>query len=336
TIAFAIPAGPQTIQLQSPLPSSIVPLVMQLDGSQDVVVISPTGGGQDNYDPLMKVGAGRLTISGADDLRGNVEVNDGSLAFDVSTAPTLAVGFTPTVDGTGNLELDGTVSALSGGAGGTNILNNSSASAGLLVRGSGQLSGNIDGTGTLTIAADGALTANHVVQRALVIGGSAGHPATLSIAASDALGNPLAAGRAFEPDGATSDSVVGSPTAATIVVSLHPQSAKPPIANALSLGSSVWHEGLTYGEPTRTPQLTGKAGTICLDPSITIASTTESMLAGTRLASVNELLIDVLALDHNRPHRGRAVASAEPLAESLAEQLADSPEPGPCAVGESR
>ena len=41
--------------------------------------------------------------------------------------------------------------------------------------------------------AGGSLTATHIIQSALVIGGSAGNPAVVTIAASDASGDPLAA-----------------------------------------------------------------------------------------------------------------------------------------------
>ena len=42
-----------------------------------MVVDSPTGGGQDNYSALTKVGAGSLTIAGANNLTGNIEIDDG-------------------------------------------------------------------------------------------------------------------------------------------------------------------------------------------------------------------------------------------------------------------
>ena len=51
TITFAIPAGPQTIQLLAPLPASTVVLVTQLDATQNVNVVSPPGGGEDNFGP---------------------------------------------------------------------------------------------------------------------------------------------------------------------------------------------------------------------------------------------------------------------------------------------
>ena len=76
------------------------------------------------------------------------------------------------------LELAGSVSALSSGASRVNIVNNSSAAAGLLVSGTHQRVGNIDGSGTTQVNAGSDLTANHIIQNALVIGGAAGSPAS--------------------------------------------------------------------------------------------------------------------------------------------------------------
>ena len=72
-----------------------------------------------------------------------------------------------------------------------NIVNNSSA-GGLVVSGTSQVVGNIDGNGTTQVNAGSDLTANHIVQSALIIGGTAGSPALVTIDASDASGNSLA------------------------------------------------------------------------------------------------------------------------------------------------
>ena len=319
TITFALPAGQQTIQLLTLLPASTVPLVMQLDASQDVAIVSPTGGGEDNYSAFQKLGAGSLTIAGANNLQGNVEVSDGTLAFDVSAPPMLAAGFAPTVDGTGTLELDGTVSALTGGSSGTNIVNTSTAAAGVLVNGSGQFAGGIDGTGTLVIANDAALTANHVVQGALVIGGSPGHPAMLTIAASDASGNPLAVGQAFQPDSTTSGATKPVAVAVSVQTKRSPPraTAEPSVvSDASSLGTAtslsstlMLSEGvnLTYFEP---------AAAIPLGAGLH----TDSAFAAARFAmAIDDLLIDLLALDHHRPHRGRGVVPADATHELFAD-----------------
>ncbi len=44
TITFALPAGPQSINLLAPLPASTAALVAQLDATQNVTIVSPTGG----------------------------------------------------------------------------------------------------------------------------------------------------------------------------------------------------------------------------------------------------------------------------------------------------
>ena len=66
----------------------------------------------------------------------------------------------------------------------------------LTLNGAGTLTlgGGIEGAGNLTVNSGSELTTGHINQNALVIGGAAGSPATVTIAASDATGDPLAAG----------------------------------------------------------------------------------------------------------------------------------------------
>jgi hypothetical protein len=71
------------------------------------------------------------------------------------------------------------------------VINNSSTPAGLLVSGTGQHVGRIDGTGTTQVNAGSDLTADHIVQAVLVIGGTATSHGVARIAASDRSGNPL-------------------------------------------------------------------------------------------------------------------------------------------------
>ena len=192
TINFSIPAGSQTINLLSSLPrATTVPDVMVLDATQNVTVISPSASDQNNFGALIKTGAGTLTISGANNLVGNIEVDGSSFRISDSIAATLAAGIVANVQGTGTLELAGSVSALAGGANGVKVSNNSAAPAGLLVSGSSQVVGEIDGTGNVLVDVGGGLTANHIVQNTLVIGGAPGNAGTVTIAASDAAGQPL-------------------------------------------------------------------------------------------------------------------------------------------------
>jgi hypothetical protein len=79
---------------------------------------------------------------------------------------------------------------LSSGANRVNITNESAA-PGVLVSGMSQQVGNIDGAGTTQVNPGDDLTANHIVQSALIIGGTSGSHGLVTIDASDASGNPL-------------------------------------------------------------------------------------------------------------------------------------------------
>jgi autotransporter-associated beta strand protein len=240
TIKFAIPAGPQTIQLLSPLPASSVLLVTQLDATQNVNVVSPTGGGQDNFSALTKVGDGSLTLSGANNLTGNLVVTAGTLRFNDTVAPTLAPGITATVAGSGTLDLSGFVSAFTGGSSGTSITNNSSATSGILISGTSQVVGNVDGTGNFVVSAGSDVTANHIIQKALVIGGTAGNNGTVTIDASDALGNSLAAAGGGASSAATQSFVATQAPAAPLIFAWGTLSLlAAPLTDAASVGTAA-------------------------------------------------------------------------------------------------
>ena len=98
---------------------------------------------------------------------------------------------TATVTGSATLELAGSVSALASASHRVNVANSSTAAAGLLVSGIHQQVGNIDGAGSTQVNAGSDLTANHIVQTALVIGGTSGAHGLVTIDASDASGNSL-------------------------------------------------------------------------------------------------------------------------------------------------
>jgi autotransporter-associated beta strand protein len=141
---------------------------------------------------VTKSGTGVWILSGANSYSGNTTVSAGTLKFNITSGtPTIAAGATATVASGATLELAGSVSAL-GSAGGnrTQIMNNSTA-LGLVVSGSHQQVGNIDGSGTTQVNAGSDLTANHIIQSALTIGGAAGSPALVTIDASDTSGNAL-------------------------------------------------------------------------------------------------------------------------------------------------
>jgi hypothetical protein len=145
------------------------------------------------------------------------------------------------VDNAATLELAGTASNLTGGSSQpVNVTNTSTAAAGVEVSGTHQAVGRIAGTGNLAINAGADLTANAVVQGALVIGGTAGNPATLTIAASNASGNPLDAAHGGPLAGVSSDAPVTG--------------AEPP-APSFSVTSSAIVGGQASGaDPTIVPQ----------------------------------------------------------------------------------
>jgi len=70
----------------------------------------------------------------------------------------------------------------------------------------------IDSTGTLIVNAGSNLTASHIVVGSLVIGGTAGSPATVTIAASDEVGNPLPAAAAASSSANATLSAAQQPT----------------------------------------------------------------------------------------------------------------------------
>jgi autotransporter-associated beta strand protein len=126
-----------------------------------------------------------------------------------SNAATVAAGSSVTVATGATLELAGTASALSDGTSqnSVNVVNNSSAAGGgLLVSGTSQKVGNIDGTGTTQVNGGSDLTANHIVQGALIIGGDATHPALVTIVASDVNGNSQASAGGFALAGSLASS----------------------------------------------------------------------------------------------------------------------------------
>ena len=139
-------------------------------------------------------GSGVLEVDGAPTLGAASSMAVGgasTLRFKPTTgAATVGAGVTATVASGATLELAGSVSSLSSGANRVNITNSSS-SPGILISGTSQQVGNIDGAGTTRVNAGSDLTANHIVQSALVIGGTAGSHGLATIDASDASGNPL-------------------------------------------------------------------------------------------------------------------------------------------------
>ena len=118
------------------------------------------------------------------------------------------------------LELAGSVSALANGANRVNIMNKSN-TPGILVSGTNQQVGGIDGSGTTQVNAGSDLTANHIVQSAIIVGGTSKNPGLVTIDASDASGNPLAIGPSLVNSLSSSDPF-GADVSATRLVGTSP------------------------------------------------------------------------------------------------------------------
>ena len=146
-------------------------------------------------------GSGVLEVDGAPSLGASSSMAVGgtsTLRFKpTSGAASIGSGVTATVASGATMELAGSLSSLSSGGNRVSIVNNSNA-PGILVSGTNQQVGNIDGSGTTQVNAGSDLTANHIIQSALVIGGTAGSPGLVTIDASDASGNPLGQPSGFE------------------------------------------------------------------------------------------------------------------------------------------
>jgi autotransporter-associated beta strand protein len=143
-----------------------------------------------------KTDSGTFAISGSSALADGsaLLITGGTLRFNITSgSATIGSGVTANVSGTSTLELAGSVSALgtSTAANRTNITT-SSTTATLLVSGGKQQVGGIDGVGITQVNAGASLTANHIVQGALLIGGTSTSAALVTIDPSDASGNPLA------------------------------------------------------------------------------------------------------------------------------------------------
>jgi hypothetical protein len=164
TIQFAVPAGPQTITLLSPLTAAVDPLTLSLDATQNVTLIPAAGAVWTNHQSLAISGAGMISM------------------------------------------------------------------------GSG-----IEGTGDLSISGGGSLTATHIIQDALVIGGTAGSPAIVTIAPSDSSGNPLGVSSANQrvvP--ASSMAAVASPSISTAVSAAGLEAIeKQPVAEPMRPSTNV-------------------------------------------------------------------------------------------------
>ncbi|HEV2972624.1 MAG TPA: autotransporter-associated beta strand repeat-containing protein [Pirellulales bacterium] len=211
TGSTTINAGSLAISTDSNLgmaPTSSTPGQLTVNGGQfhatggGPLVLAPTRGftaGPDGGTLLTDAGT-PLTIQGITTFsNAAATLNIAAGSYVKLNASTNAASVTPgssiTVASGATLELAGSASALSDGSTqhNVNVVNNSAAAGGgLRVSGTHQKVGAISGSGNTVIDAGSDLTANSVQQTSLVIGGTAGSPALVTIRASDNNGNPLA------------------------------------------------------------------------------------------------------------------------------------------------
>ncbi len=188
------------------------PLILARD--TDITVANATdtltlSGGIFGSGMLSKEGGGTLVISAANSYAGNTAVDGGRLRFQVSSgSPAVASGSVASIAPGTTLELAGVISALGASGGNRATIINDSAT-GLLIAGKNQIVGGIDGAGATVIDAGSDLTADHIIQSALMIGGTTTAHGRLTIAPSDAAGDPLlqadsvAVGAPFDAAGET-------------------------------------------------------------------------------------------------------------------------------------
>ena len=159
-----------------------------ISGSGPVLAAATTADGNAT---LAMQGPGTLEIDAAPSLGDGsaLTVSGGTMRFKVTGgSATVGVGVTATVSSGGVLELAGSVSALSAGGNQANVINNSSAAAGLLVSGTNQQVGTITGSGNVAVAAGASLTAYQIRQNSLTINGSG--TVTLLPSGSGSTANP--------------------------------------------------------------------------------------------------------------------------------------------------
>ncbi len=209
-------------------------------------------------------GAGTLRVTAAPTFAAgsSLTIAAGKVQFNVSSgSATVGAGASVTVNSGATLELAGSTPALASATNKVNVVNNSS-TAGLVVSGTNQVVGAIDGSGTTQVNAGSDLTADHIIQAALVIGGTAGSPGLVTIDASDANGNSLAmssamvVGRSTAPSGSLASSSTGSTDS----------------TGSLDLSSGTSGVSVAGGSPISTPSalggVAGAAGTAAVpEPS---------------------------------------------------------------------
>jgi autotransporter-associated beta strand protein len=203
-----------------------------------------TDPGQGGVTGLHKTGAGTWVLTAANTYTGGTIIDHGTLRISYSGKTVMAAAaVNVAVNNDATLELANNASALSDGvsAHSANVTNNSTAVAGILVSGSNQRVGNINGTGTTAIAGGASLEASHIVQSALVIGGAATSQGFAMIVDSDAGGSPFGVPlvASLQPNGAFGEASTDSSGLGSLGAALGSADTTPLTNSSANQGSAV-------------------------------------------------------------------------------------------------
>ncbi len=153
---------------------------------------------------VVAAGTNSLDFQGAQTWNDNTSltVQSGTLNYAIPTGATsVGANVTLSISPGASVNVGGAVNPFSDGTHKVSIFNNSI--SGLNVNAGNIVVGSVSGAGTTSVAAGAQLTADSIIQSALVIGGTSSNRATVMIDASDSLGNPLSESAALAGSGAT-------------------------------------------------------------------------------------------------------------------------------------
>jgi autotransporter-associated beta strand protein len=180
---------------------------------------------------LIKTGSGVATLAGLNTYTGGTTVTDGTLLVANGNA-------LPT---TGSVTI-----------GANGILENGSGAANTIVD-------SVSGAGGMVIDAGSGLTANSINLGSLVIGGTAGSPAIVTIAASDANGNPLTAMAASTTSAAAAHAMAGFLKPATPITA---SASTVATATALASTTASWGPPSSVAVAPSSHESTGSASAV--------------------------------------------------------------------------
>jgi hypothetical protein len=141
---------------------------------------------------VIAAGTNRLDLQGAQTWNDNttLTLQSGTLNYSIASgSTTVGANVQLAIAAGASVNVNGPVNPFADAAHPVSIANDSA--TGLNINAAGIRVGRITGSGTTAVAVGSQLTADSIIQGALVIGGTASNPAMVTIDASDSLGNPL-------------------------------------------------------------------------------------------------------------------------------------------------